>query len=38
MPFGDVWDEYCRREGAPLEGELWDKVKSYEDNVLSARA
>ena len=38
MPFGDVWDKYCRREGAPLEGELWDKVKSYEDNVLSARA
>lgn len=38
MPFGDVWDEYCRREGVPLEGELWDKVKSYEDDVLSTRA
>ena len=38
MPFGDVWDEYCLREGVPLEGELWDKVKSYEDDVLRARA
>jgi len=37
MPFGDVWDEYCRRDGVPLEDELWDKVKSYEDDVLSKR-
>ena len=38
MPFGAVWDEYCRREGAPLEGELFDAVDEYEKDVLSKRA
>ena len=23
MPFGAVWDEYCRRAGCPLDGELY---------------
>ena len=36
MPYGDVWDEYLKRQGIP--GENWfDEVKSYEKNVLSAR-
>lgn len=38
MPFGAVWDEYCRREGAPLEGELFGEVDAYEKEVLSKRA
>ena len=38
MPFGAVWDYYCRREGVPTDGELWAPVKAYEDEVLSKRA
>ncbi len=37
MPFGDIWDEYCRREGAPVDGEWFAKVEKYEAEVLSAR-
>lgn len=36
MPYGDVWDEYLKRQGIP--GENWfDEVKSYEKTVLYAR-
>lgn len=38
MPFGAVWDEYCRREGVPTDGGLWAPIKAYEDEVLSGRA
>ena len=38
MPFGAVWDEYCRREGVPTDGGLWEPIKAYEDEVLSGRA
>ena len=37
MPFGDVWDEYCRRCGAPLDGAWLDTVLQYERDVLSKR-
>jgi L-rhamnose isomerase len=38
LPFGLVWDEYCRRQNTP-EGRAWlDAVKSYEVRVLSSRA
>lgn len=37
MPFGDVWDEYCRRCGAPLDGTWLDTVLQYERDVLSNR-
>ena len=38
MPFGDVWDEYCKRCAAPV-GEAWlDEVEKYEASVLSKRA
>ncbi|MGI5928605.1 L-rhamnose isomerase [Pseudoflavonifractor sp.] len=37
MPFGDVWDEYCRRCGAPLDGAWLDTVLQYEQDVLSKR-
>ena len=37
MPFGAVWDEFCRRAGVPVDGELWAPIKAYEDDVLSQR-
>lgn len=37
MPFGEIWDEYCRSCGCPADGEWFDEVKSYEKNVLSKR-
>ena len=37
MPFGDVWDEYCRRCGAPADGAWLDAVLQYERDVLSKR-
>ncbi|MGN1413420.1 MAG: L-rhamnose isomerase [Anaerovoracaceae bacterium] len=37
MPFGEVWDQYCRSCGAPLDGEWFDAVKNYEEEVLSRR-
>ena len=37
LPFGGVWDEYCRRHEAPV-GQAWlAEVKDYEKNVLSQR-
>ena len=36
-PFGAVWDEYCRRCGAPLDGTWLDTVRQYEKEVLSQR-
>ena len=37
LPFGEVWDEYCRRCGAPLDGTWLDTVRQYEKEVLSQR-
>lgn len=37
LPFGAVWDEYCRRQDVPV-GPAWiDEVRTYEKNVLAAR-
>jgi len=37
LPFGPVWDYYCRKAGKP-PGEAWlAEVKQYEKDVLSAR-
>ncbi len=38
MPFGEIWDEYCRRCGAPEDGEWFPVVKEYEQNVQLKRA
>ena len=35
MPFGDVWNEYLRRENTPEE--YISAVKEYEENVLVNR-
>lgn len=36
-PFGDIWNEFCERNGVPI-GESWFKdVEEYEENVLLKR-
>lgn len=37
MPFGDIWDEYCRRCNVPVDGEWFSKIETYEKEVLSQR-
>ena len=37
MPFQDIWDEYCRRCGKPLDGQWLEEAKRYEAEVLSER-
>ncbi len=37
MPFGDVWDEYCRRCGRPADGEWFAEIEEYEKKVLVNR-
>ena len=36
-PIGEVWAEYCRRGGVPLDGEWFAAVEKYEADVLSKR-
>jgi L-rhamnose isomerase len=37
LPYAAVWDEYCRRQNAPV-GRAWlDEVHAYERGVLSKR-
>jgi len=38
LPFGDVWGEYCRRCGKPVDGEWFSEIETYETKVLEARA
>ena len=38
LPFGDVWNEYCRVCGAPEENGWLKEAKRYEADVLSKRA
>ena len=38
LPFGAVWDEFCRREGVPLGLDWLQEVRSYEARVLSKRS
>ena len=37
MPFGEIWDEYCRRCGKPLDGAWFPLAEKYEREVLSKR-
>ena len=37
LPFGEVWDEYCRRNGVSVDGAWFEEVKKYEQNVLCKR-
>jgi len=38
MPFGAIWDEYCRACGKPADGEWFEQIEAYERDVLSKRA
>ena len=37
LPFGDVWAEYCARENAPSDFELFAEIDKYEKEVLAKR-
>jgi len=37
MPFGEIWNEYCVRCGAPVDGAWFTEVEKYEAEVLSLR-
>ncbi len=37
MPFGDVWNEYCRKSGVPEDGMWLEDIRDYEKNVLMKR-
>ena len=37
MPFGEVWDEYCRSCGKPADGEWFPAIEAYEAEVQSKR-
>ncbi|MBO4289346.1 MAG: L-rhamnose isomerase, partial [Lachnospiraceae bacterium] len=38
LPFGEIWNEYCRRCGVPEDGKWFSKVQRYEIEVLEGRA
>ena len=37
LPFGDIWNYYCEYCGVPKDGEWFEKVKEYENDVLLKR-
>ncbi len=37
MPFGEIWEQYCRECGSPADGEWFGIVKKYEAEVLNKR-
>ncbi len=37
MPFGEIWDEYCRRCGKPMDGQWFAEIEKYETEVQSKR-
>ncbi len=37
MPFGEIWDEYCRSCGKPLDGQWYAEIEKYEAEVQSKR-
>ena len=37
MPFGDIWNEYCKQCGVTDDNAWFDDVMKYEDEVLSKR-
>ena len=38
MPFGEVWEECCRRADVPDEAQWIKEAESYEKKVLAKRA
>jgi L-rhamnose isomerase len=37
LPFGEVWDEFCRRHEVPVGFAWMETVKDYERSVLASR-
>lgn len=37
LPLGDIWNEYCERQGVVSDREFYTEVKKYEDEVLLKR-
>lgn len=37
MPFGEIWDEYCKRCAVPGDGAWFDFVRQYETDALVKR-
>ena len=37
LPFGSVWEEYCRRQNAPADRAWISEVQLYERDVLASR-
>ncbi|MBR6667793.1 MAG: L-rhamnose isomerase, partial [Clostridia bacterium] len=37
LPFGEIWNEYCRRCGKPEDGQWFQKVLEYEQEVQLKR-
>ena len=37
MPFGEIWDEYCRVCGKPADGEWFSEIEKYEEEIQSKR-
>ena len=37
LPFGEIWNEYCRRCNVPVDGEWFSQIEAYEKEVLSKR-
>ena len=37
LPFGDIWDEYCKVCGAPVDGEWYAEIEKYENEVQIKR-
>lgn len=37
MPFGEIWEEYCRSCGKPVDGEWFPVIEKYEAEVQSKR-
>ncbi len=37
LPFGEVWNEYCKKSGVPTDDKLPDEIKKYERKVLAKR-
>ena len=37
MPLCDVWEEYCKACGNPVDGAWFPEIEKYENEVLSKR-
>lgn len=37
MPFGDIWDEYCRQCNVAVDGEWFNDILAYERDILAER-